>query len=614
MNWKRIAGWAFGIIFLLLIVVFVGGYFVLRSGAFHRYVIAKVEQTAAESTGGRVEIQGYDLQLSKLIVNVYGLVIHGTEPAGDRPLLSVDRVKVRLKILSVLHRKVNLNELVIDHPVASLLVNKAGRSNIPSPNAPKQKSSSINIFDLAVGHVLLNNGEIYYNDRKTPVYADVYNLGTNIGYSTLKKEYSGSLSYQRGDLKYADLAPLRHDLQTEFSAPPDKATLAPLELTIGGSRISLKAEMTNFQDPTVSGSYNILVHTDDFKAKGQTSSAKGDVLLTGSVSYHGNADEPLLRSVVLNGELNSRELKLVSPQAQLAINAIHGRYELANGNFAAKALAMDLLKGQLVADVNLHHVDTTPAAQINASLKGISIQAAQAALKNVSTENVVIAGTIDGTAEASWIGSMKNLRGRSDVTMRAAIHNTSGNAAGAVPISGAIHALYDGVTGNITLQNTLLRGPSSSVVAQGTVGKRSNLVIQARTNNIHDLITLASALQTSPSKPPAISGPATLNATVTGSMKQPRINAQLTAQNLQIEGSQWRTVQATAQASPSGLSVTNGQIVSARRGQITFSASVGLKNWSYQPSSPLSLNLNAQQMPVAELQQLARVNYPVSGY
>src|SRR5207248_3776458 len=172
MNWKRIIGWTFGGIFLLLIVLFVAGFVILRSSSFHRYVISKVEQTAAESTGGRVEIQGYDLELSKLTVNVYGLVIHGTEPAGQRPLLSVDRVKVRLKILSILNHKVNLNELVIDHPVASLLVSKAGRSNIPSPKAPKQKSSSINIFDLAVGHVLLNHGEIYYNDRKTPVYAD----------------------------------------------------------------------------------------------------------------------------------------------------------------------------------------------------------------------------------------------------------------------------------------------------------------------------------------------------------------------------------------------------------------------------------------------------------
>src|SRR5581483_10811692 len=317
--------------------------------------------------------------------------------------------------------------------------------------------------------------------------------------------------------------------------------------------------------------------------------------------------------VVLHGDLNSRELNLVSPQAQLAIKAIHGRYELANGNFAAKALAMDLLNGQLVADINIHHLDTTPASQVNASLKGISIEAAQRALKNVLAKNVVITGTIDGTADASWKGSIQNLRARSDVAMRAAIHNGTSNT-GAVPVSGAIHALYDGPTQTITLQNTILHGPSSSVVAQGTIGNRSNLVIQARTSNVHDLIALASALRPSPSKAPAISGPATLNATVTGSMKQPRINAQLTAQNLQIEGSQWRTVQATAQASPSGLSVTNGQIVSARRGQITFSASVGLKNWSYQPSSPLSLNLNAQQMPVAELQQLARVNYPVSGY
>src|SRR5207245_4651415 len=163
MNWKRILGWVAAVSLILVVVIAIGGYFVLRSHSFHRYVLAKIVEKASASTGGKVEIRSYDFRWSNLTADAYGLIIHGTEPAGQRPLLQVDKLTVRLKILSVLHQKISLREIRVEHPVAHLLIDKQGRTNIPQPTAPKQ-SSSINVFDLAVGHALLNNGEIYYND------------------------------------------------------------------------------------------------------------------------------------------------------------------------------------------------------------------------------------------------------------------------------------------------------------------------------------------------------------------------------------------------------------------------------------------------------------------
>src|SRR5205807_1741404 len=79
----------------------------------------------------------------------------------------------------------------VEHPVAHLLIDKQGRTNIPQPTAPKQQSSSINVFDLAVGHALLNNGEIYYNDRESSLDADVYDLRTDVTFDYLATRYRG---------------------------------------------------------------------------------------------------------------------------------------------------------------------------------------------------------------------------------------------------------------------------------------------------------------------------------------------------------------------------------------------------------------------------------------
>src|SRR5579884_2939373 len=94
-------------ILILIVVVIVAGFFVLRSDKFHRYVIARAEQTLAESTGGRVEIGSYTFQWHPLTITIHNLVVRGTEPANVRPLLSVDELDLGLKIVSLLHQKID---------------------------------------------------------------------------------------------------------------------------------------------------------------------------------------------------------------------------------------------------------------------------------------------------------------------------------------------------------------------------------------------------------------------------------------------------------------------------------------------------------------------------
>jgi len=260
---------------------------------------------------------------------------------------------------------------------------------------------------------------------------------------------------------------------------------------------------------------------------------------------------------------------------------------------------------------------------LRAALKGLSIDAAKQAARAASLQQMPLTGTIDGTAEASWVGSVQKMQARSDISVRGSILSASGSkkAAKAAPLSGAIHARYDGARNIITLQQTMLRIPSTTILADGMIGDHSNLKVQAHTTDLHDLVLLASSLRspsagsssTAISKPIDAHGAAALNALVQGSMKQTQISAQLLAQNLQVQGSAWRTLQANAQASPSGITIQNGLLINARQGQVTFSASLGLQNWSYAPSNPIAINASVKQMPVAELQTLANVSYPVVG-
>src|ERR1700736_1657624 len=167
MAWKRKLGWIAISLVAFVVVLVIAGYVVFRTQRFHDYVLAELQQQASEATGGQVQIQNFALRLSSLTADAYGITIRGTEPKSRPPLVQADQLMVRLKIVSLLRKKIDLNEIILRHPVVNLLVKKDGTTNLPTP--PKSNSNgSTNPFDLGINHFLLSKGEIYYNDVKTP--------------------------------------------------------------------------------------------------------------------------------------------------------------------------------------------------------------------------------------------------------------------------------------------------------------------------------------------------------------------------------------------------------------------------------------------------------------
>lgn len=618
MNWKRMIGWSAGIILSLLLIAVVAGYFVIKSQGFHQYVLAKIVHQGNEATGGKVEVRNFDFRLSTLTAHVYGFVIHGTEPDQEKPLLTVDKLTVGLKIISVLHHQVNLSELLIEHPVVHLAVDKNGRTNIPVPTAPEDKSSQTNVFDLAVGHLLLTNGEVDYNDRKAPMNADVRDLSAETHFNSLTTSYAGEIKYQQGHIQYAGLAPLPHGLVAQFDATPSALNLSSFVLTVGSSRVALQANVTQYNNPKVEGSYNILIHSQDVAGLVPGSTTAGDVLLSGKLAYQSTPDHPFLRDVMLDGRLSSEILRIASPQGRVELRKLNSGYQLADGNFRTSDFAVELLNGRLDAALTIQHLDATPSSRLDASLRGISLQAIKASLKGNGAKTIPVTGALQGTADASWTGSMQNLRVRSDLEIQAMATNSAGP--GMIPVNGAAHVTYDGVHRILAVRRTTIHTPRSSISADGEISDQSNLILHASTSDLHELATFATIAQSrkvspgaEPPQPLNASGAADLSAVLTGSWQKPSISAKLDAQHLAVEGSEWRTLSLIAQASPSKISIQNGSLISARQGQLSFSASAGLRDWSYFASDPIAVNVSIKQLPVAQIEQLARLQYPVEG-
>ena len=106
---------------VLLVLVGVAAWYVNTpwfANQMRRVVIAKL----AKSTGGRVELKKFSWRPTHLEFEADDLTIHGLEAAGEVPYAHVDRLYVRLQILSFFRRKIGLNYLEGDRPVIHLIV------------------------------------------------------------------------------------------------------------------------------------------------------------------------------------------------------------------------------------------------------------------------------------------------------------------------------------------------------------------------------------------------------------------------------------------------------------------------------------------------------------
>ena len=80
-----------------------------------------------------------------------------------------------------------------------------------------------------------------------------------------------------------------------------------------------------------------------------------------------------------------------------------------------------------------------------------------------------------------------------------------------------------------------------------------------------------------------LAGAADLQVVLEGSMNDPHIRGQVNGRNLQVENTQWRSLQLGLQASKSGVSIQNGSLVNTRQGYVNFELSFELALPAFEP-------------------------------
>lgn len=614
MDWRKILRTTALFIGLLIAAIVAAGFIVLRSHWFHRAMLVEIVQKAQAETGGHLNIQRWDFRLRPLTIELYGIVLHGSEPVAAQPLLEIQKLTVGVNVGALLRRKVQLSELLIEHPVASLIVNRDGKNNLPTP--PTKTKSNTSVWTLAVGHTSLTRGEIFYNDKKSNIDANLYNLRTQIDFDPALPQYSGSVSYQNGTLQYAKYSALPHSLEARFSATPASATLESLLLRIGSSQVTLQGHLVNYAAPKVNASYRVVIHTQDFSPVSQAAVPAGDLQIDGRMQYQDVAGQPLLRTLSAEGTISSRSLQATSSEDRVAVENLAANYRVAEGRFALRDLTAAVIGGRLQGQLLVTNLENMSGGAFQATLQHASIGSARLSMRRADLRRMPVTGTVSSGVRGSWADSVKNIRVVGDAEVTAAVWKGTAEQTMSIPVDAMAHLLYDGKKNSLMLRQTSVHVPAASAVINGEISNHSNLQVHAVSGDLHRLAELAASLSSANSKrtlPLDVSGQAKLDAVVQGSLSRPNISTQITAQELEVQGSQWKTAQVTAVAKPSEINISQASLISARQGTLHLTARIALHNWSYQPASAIHANVAAQKISLRELEHLGALNYPVTG-
>jgi len=612
--WKRVLRWVAAGIGILVILIVAAVFVLLHNARFHRYLLHVAQSEASSSLSTRVQARDFALRWSGIspTVDLYDVVVYGAAPYSTPPLLEVDHIGIGVRVVSLLRRTWYLNELRIDHPVARMFTDARGRNNLPQPKSSGQSRTSV--FALAVRHVLLDRGEVYYNNRKSALNADLHQLTFQSAFDTSQQRYSGTLGYRDGHLQFGSYNPMPHNLEAQFDATPSVFTLRRATLSSGRSQLVLDATLDNYSQPRVQATYTATLDTGEFRRIMRNPSLPaGLIRMAGVARYQSNPTRPPLDTLTLSGDLSSAALEVQTPSLRTRITEIAARYGVSDGNLTVSDVRAHLLGGEVTASMTMRDITGASQSQLQAHLRGLSLANLKTLANSPSLQPVALSGTVNADAGAAWGKTLANLTVRADATIRGNAAPSTGGAE-TLPLNSVIHGRYSAARDEITLTDSYLRTPEASLTLNGSVSRHSSLAVEIRSANLHELEAVVNAFSAQPaSQPLALYGTASFTGTVRGPTKTPQIDGQLNAANLRVHGTAWRRLRTHVSLNPTQASLRHGELDALPRGRITFNLSAGLKRWSFTKTSPMQASLNASQIDVEDLTKLAGSPVPVSG-
>ncbi|MBV8897700.1 MAG: translocation/assembly module TamB domain-containing protein [Acidobacteriaceae bacterium] len=662
---KILIGVAAGIPALFLILL-LASLLVMQTSWFQNYVKEKIVTSIQDSTGGTVDIGSFQFDPWRLTARIRNFVLHGTEPRNVDPLASAALLEVRLKLFSGLYHFVDLRYLGLEQPRVNLIVYPDGKTNIPEPKIrtqPSQTSGLETVVDLKIGQFEIKNGLLEYSQNSIPFNARGENLRALLDYNVANTSYQGNLRIDPLNLSYAANAALGVHVNLPVVLEKDAVQINNATLNTAQSQILVNASMQNMNAPQIAAKLNATISLPEMKtalalpiepqAKGApktlsvelaanyddksgaiqvqtahlaagatTFQASGtldptknsavqfnsnlalaelsrllnlsSVQAAGDLQANGKAVLDAHKNYAVNGTLNSRAVSVRSGVTRLSNVSLYSPFHADPYLISMDGLRLTAFGGNLAAKIFIEKL-------ARLSLEGTVHNFSLPVLANAFTgKHLGYDGTFNGSLKAQ--GDLK-AKGTTGYSAQARLAIAPGRRG--VPVSGRLDADYVGRTGAIDLHQSYVSMPNSRIDLAGSLNRQVDVNLVS--HNLNDFLPAMNfgAAKPETSMPITLqNGTATVQAQIHGNLSAPQITGHVAVTRFAIQQHSFDQLAADLNASPSAATVQNGTLTATGL-QTSFNASIGLRDWTPLPRSPLTANVTMRSSNVADVLSLA---------
>jgi translocation and assembly module TamB len=650
-----VGGSAVGLLLLLAVTAIL----ILQSAWFANRVREKIIASVEEATGGKVELRSFAFDWMHLRADLRGFVLHGLEPAGAAPLLTVEDVQVGLKLTSPFTGFVNIASLLVDTPRANVMVFANGRTNIPAPKKPAQKNGLQTVVDLAIGRFDLVNGEAMFASKPARIDATGRNLRAHLTYNRVSDRYAGEVDIDPLLWRSGKQAPLAVQVKLPLWLERDRVILSNAQFATARSKVVLSGEVDHIDHPHTSAHVNAEVALDELRRV-------ADLSLPLDLR-HG----PQLLRADVTGSMDEQRIDLASARVSLGGSNLEAKGTLRNpkapGNVQFRAaLALGeigrLLKLAQQPEGTLRaagsaEIESIQAYRIKAKAegRGLSLREGTTRLAGIDLDTAVrveprrielsdlhlaaLGGSFAGSVGIEDLrtfqiaGGVRNfdiarlaetflgrqlgydgvlsgpLRAEGDLKHMSALTARAdlaiAPAGRGIPVSGKLNVDYNGRADTVTLGQSYVALPHSRLDLHGALGRQIDVRLVSRDfGDFRPLGRIPVTLNR---------GTATVNATVTGSLSAPRIRAHAALSNFAVEGRPFTSFTGDVAASKDAAAVSNAVLARGAL-QAQFSGNVGMHNWRVESRSPLRVDATMRNADLADALALAGLaSVPATG-
>jgi translocation and assembly module TamB len=609
-RWLRHVAWVLAAKVFLILLVLAGVAIFFGSGAgnalIQRYIVHNLEK----ATGGQVALKSISIRWLSLEITMKGLVIHGREPAGTKPLFAADEIRAGLRIDSFWGRKVSLNDLLVQKPQVHIRIEKDGSSNVPVPqSASSRKPARERLFDLRIRRLQLQNGWILYNDVSTPLALEGDNLRLALDASGPANQpmYLGTLDWQSIEFTAKRFVPWPVSVSAKFTLRRDGFTLEQGILNAGRSHVDAQVEMQDYLRPKWSFRYRGWLNLLDLREN-----LRSPETPTGRADVHGEgtfADGQLRGS----GSYSGQDITLTYPIFKASGLSSRGSFQMDNNGLVVPDFLALAFGGTVKGRVTMRFDGLQFRADTHvqdAHLAGVlpAIEHPGFPVDELHWDTLISADTTE-----TWSGPFQHF----EITGTMQWVSPDSVAAGHIPVDGdwEIRYRYDPET--LSVNSGEFETPASRATVSGVLAPRNTAMdVRFETGALESYRDFINAIRDTPPNSPdaikVITGSARWEGKISGPSGGPTFAGHVRGEGLRYDGLAFDSVEGELSYSPNELTFSRAHV---RRGPMDAAMDLGMKlqEWSFVPDSTWSADVNLEATPVDALQQLLSLSYPVRG-